>query len=76
MGTKKQKKNDKEHKFKRCHSCFANLPVDAGECPECGEKVGKRDEYGLAGKTFAWKAYLTCLISWIVLGLYIWWAFF
>ncbi len=69
-------KNIKEHMFKRCPGCFGNLPIDAGECNDCGEKVGKREENGLAGKVFAWKANLVCLISWIVLGLYIWWAFF
>lgn len=76
MGTKDQKKSVKEHKLKRCPTCFANLPIDAGECPACSEKVGKRNEYGLARKVFAWKSYLICLIAWIILGLYIWWAFF
>ena len=30
----------------------------------------------MAKKPINWKAYLVCLLSWIVFVLYMWWAFF
>ena len=61
---------------KRCPYCSTILPLYAKECFACNEKVGPVGKYGLARKPFDWKGYLICLLSFVALGLYIWWAFF
>ena len=64
-------------RFKRCPDCYANMSVKATQCPACKQKLKlKIDKHGYAKKPINWFAYLSCLMSWIGLGLYIWWAFF
>jgi predicted amidophosphoribosyltransferase len=63
-------------KHKRCPDCFARLPLSAGVCPQCGQKVGRVNKYGLARKPFNWRGYTLCLLSVSAFGFYIWWAFF
>ena len=76
MGFWKQKSGaQKKYRFKRCPGCFINLSLDEVKCPSCGEKVGSVDKNGLARRATDWKAYVVCIISWTVLGLYCWWAF-
>jgi len=61
---------------KKCPECFGYIPAEAVRCPACGVKVGKAGAHGMAKKPINWKAYLVCLLSWIVFVLYMWWAFF
>ena len=64
-------------RMKRCPECFVNLPFETAVCPWCNQKTKNRiDKHGYAKRPFNWAAYLSCFISWVVVVLYIWWAFF
>ncbi|MEW5908397.1 MAG: hypothetical protein AB1659_01200, partial [Thermodesulfobacteriota bacterium] len=70
----RRKKVSTEIKF--CPNCGIELPLRAKECFSCHTKVGKRDRFGRAKRPIDWIAYATCIISWLVLIVYCWWAFF
>ncbi|HPA14936.1 MAG TPA: hypothetical protein PKV75_06660 [Desulfobacterales bacterium] len=61
---------------KRCPECFTQLPLDTEICTSCGMKIGKVDKYGLAKKPVDWLSYVLCLLSWVGLAVFVWWAFF
>ncbi len=60
---------------KKCPECFTYLKLEATRCDSCKTKVGPINKYGVAKRVVNWKAYLICLIVWILLGLYIWKVF-
>jgi len=63
-------------KTKKCPECLTSLKIDAVRCDWCKSKVGDVDsKSGLAKKPIDWWSYNVCLVSFIVLGLYIWWVF-
>ena len=61
---------------KRCPECFTKLPLTAKKCPACNQKVEDVDKYGLAKKPLNWSGYFVAIGLWVLLGLYIYWAFF
>ena len=60
---------------KKCPDCFNHLPMSATKCTACGAKVGHGTKHGLAQRPTDWRAYAVCLLSWLVLAIYVWWAF-
>lgn len=73
----KPKKKKDAPKYKRCPECFTRLPLDATECYSCDQKVIEgSDKYGLAKRPFDWTGYIRAIGLWILLGVYLWWAFF
>jgi ribosomal protein L40E len=73
---KKTKGNPDSYLIKRCPECFASLPIDATHCFSCKARVGKVDRHGKAKRPINWYSYITCILSWLALILYIKWAFF
>ncbi len=63
-------------KLKRCPYCSVELPLDSLQCPHCKGKVGKMDKVGRAKEPTDWKAYIICVLSWLLFGFFIWWGFF
>jgi len=64
-------------RIKRCPDCYTNIPVHAVQCPSCKKKIKlKVDKHGYAKRPINWLAYFSCLMSWIGIVIYIWWAFF
>ncbi len=75
MKNSKSTSNNYNYKEKRCPECFAYLKLNANKCVACGLSVGNIDKHGLAKRHINWKAYLTFVVSAVVLGLYIWKTF-
>lgn len=75
---KKTDPSDQKHAYlvKRCPECFISLPIDATRCFWCKARVGRVDRYGKARRPINWYAYLTCILAWAALILYVKWAFF
>ena len=64
------------NRVKKCPQCFSNLPMQETVCPWCNQRMkASADKHGYAKKPVNWYAYLTCLVSWLGLAMYIWWAF-
>jgi hypothetical protein len=61
---------------KKCPECHTYLLNDAKECDFCKTKLRKADKGGIAQKTINWMSYFHCLLSWIILVLFVWWSFF
>ncbi|MFW5908744.1 MAG: hypothetical protein ACOCR8_03805 [Desulfosalsimonas sp.] len=76
--SRKKKSSPPRQEFlvKRCPECFVSLPIDAKQCFSCKAKVGGVDRYGKAKRPVNWFSYLTCILVWMFLILYIKWAFF
>lgn len=72
------KMTDRKKNFesKKCPECLTYLAPDAKKCFSCGAKVKDVDKMGIAKRPINWKSYLFSLLSAVVLGLYLWWAFF
>ncbi len=65
-----------DYSTKKCPECYAYVPVRAEVCPHCKTKIGKVGKHGMAERPTNWKAYILCIIAWLVLALYIRFAFF
>lgn len=61
---------------KKCPECYAYVPAEAKVCPSCKKRIGKRMAHGMADKPINWKAYIVCALAWLILILYLKWAFF
>jgi RNA polymerase subunit RPABC4/transcription elongation factor Spt4 len=74
----KKGRTDQERKYasKKCPECYEYIPLDAKVCPYCKIRLGKVTEHGMAERLTNWKAYILCAVLWIILALYIKWAFF
>ena len=64
------------HSSKKCPECYAYIPNDARICPSCKTRVGKRGGHGMAERSTNWKAYIICIVAWLIFALYVKWAFF
>ncbi len=61
---------------KNCPYCHASLGFDDTQCYSCGRKVGKYNpRTGRTEKPTDWWSYVICILSWMFLIFYIWWAF-
>lgn len=67
---------DQSHVTKKCPECYTYIPLDATTCPSCKAKVGIVDKHGMATKGTDWVSYLICILAWLTLAVYIWFAFF
>jgi hypothetical protein len=72
---KLKKITEESHTSKKCPSCYAYIALDAQKCPHCKAKVGMVDKHGMASKRVDWRSYIICILAWIVLGVYVWFAF-
>ncbi|MDX9787384.1 MAG: hypothetical protein RBT11_11435 [Desulfobacterales bacterium] len=61
---------------KRCPFCSADLPLNAYRCGVCGKRVGAIDRQGRAKRPIDWYGYTACIFSFLLLGWFVWWAFF
>ena len=66
---------NEEFTTKKCPECFTYLPLEVEKCSSCGIRVGPVNKFGMASKPFNWGAYLACIVAWLALGIYVWWAF-
>jgi len=67
---------ESSHITKKCPQCFTYIPLDATICPSCKAKVGGVDKHGMASKGTDWGSYLICILAWLTLAIYVWFAFF
>jgi len=72
---KSQQKSKTAYNTKKCPECFTHLPLNAKKCTVCNTLVSDVNRHGMAKRPIDWRAYTICFLSWLVLGLYIWWAF-
>ena len=70
------KKEGPGHVTKKCPECYAYIPLGAEVCPSCKTRVGKVGDHGMAERLTNWKAYIICALAWLVLLIYLKWAFF
>jgi hypothetical protein len=69
------KKTTKLYATKKCPECLEILRIDEKICHRCKKKVGKVNKDGYAEKPINWRAYITCLMVWVMGALFFWWAF-
>jgi len=63
--------------IKRCPQCFSSLAMNEMVCPWCHQRLkASVNKHGYAKKPVNWYSYMTCLLSWLGVAFYIWWAFF
>ena len=67
---------ERKHITKKCPECFQHVPLDEEACPSCKAPLGKVQVHGLADRPINWKAYTICILAWLVLIVYLKWAFF
>lgn len=61
---------------KKCHSCYAYVPLEADVCPHCKVLLGKIGRHGMAERLTDWKAYLAFVVAFAVFIIFIIYAFF
>lgn len=61
---------------KKCPECYAHVPLNEEVCPSCKARLGKIKKHGMAERPTNWKAYIICILAWILLIVYVRWAFF
>ena len=71
----RNKKTIHSYPTKKCPECREILRLDAQICTGCNKKVGNVNKYGYAEKPVDWRGYASCLLSWLALACYMWWAF-
>jgi RNA polymerase subunit RPABC4/transcription elongation factor Spt4 len=67
---------DQLYVSKKCHECYEYVPLDAKACPYCKTRLGKIGPNGMAEKLTDWKGYFICIVLWLILAIYVKWAFF
>ena len=67
---------DKKYISKKCPECYEYVPLEAKVCPACKTRLGKVSEHGMAERLTNWKAYILCIVLWLILAIYVKWAFF
>ena len=67
---------ESRHLTKKCPECFDHVSLDEEISPSCKAILGKVKESGLADRPINWKAYFICILAWLVLAIYVKWAFF
>jgi hypothetical protein len=67
---------EQSHVTKKCPQCYTYIPLNALQCPSCKTKVGKVDKHGMATKRVDWGSYVICILAWLTLAIYVWFAFF
>jgi hypothetical protein len=67
---------EQSHVIKKCPECYTYIPLDASKCPSCKARVGAVDRHGMASKHVNWGSYFLCFLAWVVLAIYVWFAFF
>ncbi|MDA8141218.1 MAG: hypothetical protein M0036_21455 [Desulfobacteraceae bacterium] len=74
----KPSSSDKDRLYvtKKCHECYEYVPLEAKVCPSCKARLGKVGEHGMAEKLTDWKGYIICIVLWLILAIYVKWAFF
>jgi hypothetical protein len=74
--SKRDTSAEKSHIIKKCPECFTYIPLDALKCPSCKARVGRVDKHGMASRHVNWGSYFACILAWLVLAIYVWFAFF
>lgn len=67
---------EQSHVIKKCPECYTYIPLDALKCPSCKARVGGVDKHGMASRHIKWGSYFICVLAWLVLVIYVWFAFF
>jgi RNA polymerase subunit RPABC4/transcription elongation factor Spt4 len=65
-----------DYASKKCPECYSYVPLKATVCPICKTRLGEVGRHGMAERVTNWKAYIICIIAWLVFIIYIKWAFF
>jgi RNA polymerase subunit RPABC4/transcription elongation factor Spt4 len=65
-----------DYASKKCPECYSYVPLKATVCPTCKTRLGEVGRHGMAERVTNWKAYIICIIAWLVFIIYIKWAFF
>lgn len=68
--------HDRKYVSKKCPECYEYVPLEAKVCPSCKARLGKVGEHGMAERLTNWKAYIICIALWLILAIYVKWAFF
>lgn len=76
MGKKPSVRSNGMHVTKKCPECYEYVPLTAKVCPSCKTRLGDVNEHGMADRLINWRAYIVCAILWIILVVYLKWAFF
>ncbi len=76
MGKKSSARSNGMYVTKKCPECYEYVPLAAKACPSCKTRLGKVNEHGMAERLTNWRAYIVCAILWIILIIYLKWAFF
>ena len=74
--SKRDTRAEQSHIIKKCPECFTYIPLDALKCPSCKARVGRVDKHGMATRNVNWGSYFACILAWLVLAIYVWFAFF
>lgn len=61
---------------KKCHSCYAYVPLDADICPSCKARLGKVGKHGMADRLTDWKAFIGFIFALLAFIIFIKFAFF
>ena len=64
------------HSTKRCPECYTYVSLRTTKCPACNAKLGVVENHGMAKRPTDWKSYGVAFLALMILGIYIWWAFF
>ena len=64
------------HVTKKCHECYAYVPLDADVCPYCKARLGKVARHGMAERMTDWKAYIAFAIALLIFLIFCRYAFF
>ncbi len=76
MGQKDKAHSGQKHTTKKCPECYEYVPLKAKVCPSCKVRLGDVNEHGMADRLTNWRAYIVCAVLWIILIVYVKWAFF
>lgn len=68
--------HNRRYSSKKCPECYEYVPLEANICPSCKTRLGKVQEHGMAERLTNWKGYILCGILWLILAIYLKWAFF
>jgi hypothetical protein len=61
---------------KKCPECYTYVPLKAQVCHSCKTRLGEVGPNGMARRLTNWKAYVICIVAWLVFAVYVKWAFF
>ena len=66
----------KNYSAKKCPECYVYVPLEAKRCPSCKVRIGPVGSHGMAERLTNWRGYIVCAVLWLILAVYVKWAFF